>query len=134
MGGYCYRGVEYAACTERRHRESVSGTVSAIIDRHYIEEICAKVVSEFSPKRIVLFGSYAYGAPTPDSDVDLLVMLPFEGKSLWKSLEIPNRVDPHCPVDLLARRPDDVARRYDQGDPLIRDALDRGRIIYERGR
>ncbi|MFZ5449761.1 MAG: nucleotidyltransferase domain-containing protein [Thermodesulfobacteriota bacterium] len=43
------------------------------------------------PERIILFGSYAYGNPTPDSDVDILVVLPLEGKNLYKSLEIFNR-------------------------------------------
>jgi len=68
---------------------------------------------------VILFGSHAYGSPGPYSDVDLLVVLPFEGRNFWKSLEILNRVDPPFPVDLLARRPDDTARRYAEGDPLV---------------
>ncbi len=52
----------------------------------------------------------------------------------WKSLEIINRVNPPFAVDLLARRPDDTQRRYAQGDPLIREALDQGRVLYERSR
>jgi uncharacterized protein len=68
----------------------------------------------------------------PYSDVDLLVILPFEGRNFWKSLEILNRVDPPFPVDLSARRPDDMARRFAEGDPLIREALDRGKVLYER--
>ena len=43
-----------------------------------------------------------------------------------------NAVDPPFAVDLLARRREDTARRYDQGDPLIREALDRGCVLYER--
>ena len=70
--------------------------------------------------------------PMVSQDVDLLVVLPFEGTGFRKSLEILNRVDPDFSVDLLARRPDDTARRYSEGDPLIREALDRGRIMYER--
>lgn len=52
-------------------------------------------------------------------------MIPFAGRSFWKVLEILNPVDPPFPVDLLARRPEDVARGYAEGDPLIREALDR---------
>ena len=84
------------------------------------------------PDRVILFGSRAYGNPGPYSDVDLLVVLPFEGRNFWKSLEILNRVDPPFPVDLLARRQDDTARRYAEGDPLIREALDHGKVLYER--
>jgi len=99
-----------------------------------IRELTERIVREFSPERIVLFGSHANGNPRPDSDVDLLVILPFEGKSFRKSLEILNRVNPRFPVDLLARRPDDTARRYREGDPLIREALDHGQVLHERNR
>ena len=97
-----------------------------------ISRLSEKIVKEFQPDRVILFGSHAYGSPGPDSDVDLLVVLPFEGRNFWKSLEILNRVDPPFPVDLLARRPDDTARRYAEGDPLIREALDHGKVLYER--
>ncbi|HEY4983947.1 MAG TPA: nucleotidyltransferase domain-containing protein [Verrucomicrobiae bacterium] len=97
-----------------------------------IRELTERIVREFSPERVVLFGSYANGNPRPDSDVDLLVILPFEGKSFRKSLEILNRVNPRFAVDLLARRPEDTARRYREGDPLIREALDHGQVLHER--
>ena len=99
-----------------------------------IMELSERIVREFQPDRIILFGSHAYGTPADDSDVDLLVVLPFEGKGFYKSLEILNRVAPKFAVDLLARRPDDTARRYAEGDPLIREAMDRGKVLYERDR
>lgn len=89
-----------------------------------IQEFADRIVERFLPERIVLFGSYARGNPGPDSDVDVLVILPFDGKPFWKSLEVLNHANPDFPVDLLARRPDDTARRYALGDPLIREALD----------
>jgi len=97
-----------------------------------IQELSRRIAEEFQPDKIILFGSHAHGTPHEDSDVDLLVILPFEGKPLEKSLEILNRVDPRFPIDLLARRPDDSARRYAEFDPLIRDAFDHGVILYER--
>lgn len=97
-----------------------------------IQEVAGLIAEKFNPERIVLFGSYATGTAGPDSDVDLLVILPFEGKSFWKSLEIANLVDPPFAMDLLARRPDDTAKRYALGDPLIKEALDRGKVLYER--
>jgi predicted nucleotidyltransferase len=103
-----------------------------MVDEKSIFELSERIAKEFQPERIILFGSYAYGQPSPDSDVDLLVILPFEGRNLRKSLEILNRVAPEFSVDLLARRPDDTARRYAEGDPLIREVLDHGRVLYER--
>jgi predicted nucleotidyltransferase len=105
-----------------------------MVDEQSIRELCHRIVQEFQPERVILFGSYASGTPTPDSDVDLLVILPFEGKNFRKSLEILNRTNPQFPLDLLARRPDDTERRYREGDPLIREALDHGKVLYERHR
>jgi len=106
--------------------------VQRMVKLEEISRLSEKIVTEFQPDRVILFGSHAYGNAGPDSDVDLLVVLPFEGRNFWKSLEILNRVDPPFPVDLLARRPDDTARRYAEGDPLIREAMDHGKVLYER--
>ena len=103
-----------------------------MVNMEDISRLSEKIAREFRPERVILFGSHAQGNPRPDSDVDLLVFLPFEGRNFWKSLEILNRIDPPFSVDLLARRPDDTARRYAEGDPLIREALDHGKILYER--
>ncbi|MEK7677687.1 MAG: nucleotidyltransferase domain-containing protein [Verrucomicrobiota bacterium] len=105
-----------------------------MIAHDQIRALAERIVQEFQPDRIILFGSYAYGQPRSDSDIDLLVILPFEGKNFRKSLQILNRIKPPFPVDLLARRPDDSARRYVEGDPLIREAFDRGIVLHERKR
>ena len=105
-----------------------------MVDERAIAGLTERIVREFQPDRIILFGSYAHGEPRPDSDVDLLVILPFEGKGFRKSLEILNRVAPEFSVDLLARRPADTEQRYAEGDPFIREALDHGRVLYESHR
>ena len=96
--------------------------------------VARQIAAEFKPDKIILFGSYAYGNPSSDSDVDLLVVMPFEGKSFKASFEILKRIHPGFPVDILARRPDDTERRYREGDPLIREALNKGRVLYDRDR
>jgi predicted nucleotidyltransferase len=102
-----------------------------MISMQEIQDYALRIAEQFQPERIILFGSYAQGNPTPDSDVDLLVVMPFEGKQFYKSVEIMNRVHSSFPVDILTRRPEDTRRRYELGDPLIREALDKGRILYE---
>ena len=103
-----------------------------MVDSKEIRDLSDKIAREFNPDRIILFGSYASGENTGDSDVDILVILTFKGKGFHKSLEILNRVNPVFPIDLIVRRPDDTARRYKEGDPLIREAIDRGKVLYER--
>lgn len=86
---------------------------------------------EFGPERVLLFGSYARGTATADSDVDLLVILPFEGKAVQKSVEIRLKLRPHFPVDLLVRTPEQVRKRLDMGDEFMRQILDEGKVLYE---
>jgi predicted nucleotidyltransferase len=105
-----------------------------MVSMEQIAELGQRIAREFDPHRVILFGSHARGGSSADSDVDILVVLPFEGTGFRKSLDILNRLDVRFPIDLLARRPEDVAKRYEEGDPLIRDALDRGKVLYERGR
>ncbi len=95
-----------------------------------IRALGRKIAGEFHPQRIILFGSHARGAAREDSDIDLLVIASFEGTGFRQSLKILNRLDIRLPVDLIAYRPEDVERRYAEGDPLIRDALDHGEVLY----
>jgi len=97
-----------------------------------ILEVSERIAREFDPERIILFGSHAYGTPTEYSDVDILVIMPFEGHPFDKSMEILDSLDPSITVDLIVRHPQDVARRYKEHDPLIREAFDRGRVLHER--
>lgn len=105
-----------------------------MISQERIREVSEHIVREFAPERIILFGSYAYGSPNEGSDVDLLVVLPFEGKAYRKSAEIASAVHAGFPLDVLARRPDDIERRYLDADPLIREAINRGHVLYEQHR
>lgn len=96
-----------------------------------IEEVGRRIGRQFHPQRVVLFGSHARGAPTRDSDVDLLVVMPFEGGAVAKSVEVRLKVRFPFPVDLLVRTPEMVRRRLAMGDDFIRDILARGKVLYE---
>jgi uncharacterized protein len=103
-----------------------------MIGQDRIADLSARIARQHEPERIILFGSYAYGAPDDGSDVDLLVIMPFDGKPYRKAAEIIAGVHAGFPLDILAVRPTDVERRYREADPLIREAIDRGRVLYER--
>ena len=68
-----------------------------------IKSLSTRIAKEFQPERIILFGSYAYGKPTRNSDVDLLVIMPFRGSSARKAAEILTRLEPKFSVDILVR-------------------------------
>ena len=90
-----------------------------------------RIGREFHPERVVLFGSYARGTATPDSDVDLLVVVPFEGKAAHKSVEIRLKLRPPFPVDLVIRTPETVRERLAMDDGFMREILEEGKVLYE---
>lgn len=102
-----------------------------MISDRQIQNFCQEVVEKFYPDKIILFGSYAYGKPTLDSDVDLLVILPFEGVPAKKAVEILLAIDYHFPLDLLVRTPKEVQKRIEMGDFFIQEILQKGRVLYE---
>jgi len=102
-----------------------------MVDMKEIKDLTSQIAREFSPDRIILFGSYAYGQPSSDSDVDILVVLPFEGKPVRKAIEIRNKVNARVPLDLIVRTPGQLADRLSQNDWFIREIVERGHTLYE---
>ena len=96
-----------------------------------IQDLCDRIAREFHPERIILFGSYARGDADEDSDVDLLVIMPFEGLGARKAAEIMKRVRPGFPVDVVVRTPETVRERIRMGDFFLRDATDEGKILHD---
>jgi len=96
-----------------------------------IEVLSERIAHAFQPEKIILFGSYAYGHPSADSDIDLLVIMPFEGGQSEQAIRILNRLNVLVPIDLLVRTPEQVQARLALGDPFMREIFERGRVIYE---
>ena len=105
----------------------------AMIDRTRILEFAQAVAREFHPERIILFGSYAYGTPTEDSDVDLLVVMPHEGHPAYQAAEIELKVRAGFPLDLMVHSPARIRDRLATGDGFVKEILERGSSLYESG-
>jgi predicted nucleotidyltransferase len=99
--------------------------------RKYIKDLCEQIVRVANPEKIILFGSYAYGKPTEDSDIDLLVVMPVEGHPAYKAAEIRMKVKTPMALDLLVRTPEFVAERIKLGDMFMRQIAEHGKVIYE---
>ena len=93
-----------------------------------------RIVSELKPEKIILFGSYAYGNPTPDSDVDLLVIMKTRAREIDRYVAVSNLLYPRqFPVDILVKTPKEMeieARK--KGNFFMREILKKGKVLYER--
>ncbi len=105
-----------------------------MIQRRQIRKFADEIVRQFRPHKIVLFGSYAYGRPTADSDVDLLVIMDrtrYRGERM--SVRIRHAVPRDFPMDLLVRTPAEVGKRLRWGDCFMKEVLEKGEVLYETG-
>ena len=96
-----------------------------------IQNISEQIRREFAPQKIILFGSHSWGNPDIDSDVDLLVVLPFQGKPWRVAVDIRERITPGVPLDLLVRTPEQLQERLACHDTFITDIVTRGTVLYE---
>lgn len=98
-----------------------------------IEEMVQRIVERFHPQQVILFGSYARGQAGPDSDVDLLVVMPVAGSKREKSIEIALALhDIRVPKDIIVVTPDTVERQRDVIGTIVHPALKEGKVLYAK--
>jgi predicted nucleotidyltransferase len=107
------------------------GIVLAMISRADIQDFVDRVAQHFHPAAVILFGSYAYGRPTADSDVDLLVVMPHRGPSAKAATRIRLACPRDFPLDLIVRSPAELRRRLEKGDSFLRQVMNQGLVLHE---
>jgi predicted nucleotidyltransferase len=103
----------------------------ADIPMREIRRFARQVAERFQSEKIILFGSYAYGTPHEDSDVDILVIMPARNQ-IDQACRIDRVLDPPFPLDLIVRTPKNMAWRLKQGDSFLREIVAKGKVLYER--
>lgn len=115
----------------RKFREWDESFKSSARRMTYIRKLCKRIVEAYRPEKIILFGSHAYGKPTPTSDVDLLVVMDYEEPPLGQSYKMKRELGLVTPLDLLVRTPKEVLWRLEDGDMFMLDIFCRGKVMYE---
>jgi predicted nucleotidyltransferase len=95
-----------------------------------IQKFAADVAREFLPEKVILFGSYATGNAGPESDVDLLVVMPGDISGVRVAAEIITRLKPRLPVELIVRSSRQLRERLAQNDFFLRDIMATGKELY----
>lgn len=97
----------------------------------FLREIAQRVVRSFRPKNIILFGSYAYGKPTPDSDLDLLIVMESRDRPAERVRKVSDLFDPRpLPMDFVVLTPGEVRHRLNSFDPFLEEIFAKGQVLY----
>jgi len=112
--------------------QEAAGMTEEKIDR-IIREMVQRIVEGFHPELIVLFGSHARGDAGPDSDVDLLVVMPVNGSKRDLTIEIRKALAGiGLAKDVVVATPEELARYRDLVGTIIYPAIHEGTVLYER--
>src|SRR5947207_13449428 len=96
-----------------------------------IRSVTRQIVHQCHPQKVILFGSYAYGQPTEDSDVDVLVIMETEGNPLYTAAHISAAVDHPFPLDILVIQPSDLAFALQEKNIFETEVRKKGVTLYE---
>ncbi|MBI3537374.1 MAG: nucleotidyltransferase domain-containing protein [Chloroflexi bacterium] len=94
-----------------------------------------RIANALHPEKIILFGSHAYGTPTYDSDVDLLVIWDTDASRRERHWTVAQHLIPRVfALDLLVRTPTEIQSAMAKGDFFIDEIVTKGKVLYERSR
>lgn len=105
------------------------------VTKKLLMKITNRIVENFHPEKVVLFGSHAYGKPTVESDVDLLIIMKSDERPAKRSAKVMSVCRPrHLGMDVIVITPEELERRLTGFDPLLEEALSKGKVLYESPR
>jgi len=104
------------------------------ISKELLQEITRRLVTEFQPEQIILFGSHAWGTPDEDSDVDLLVIVPeSDEKPVQRAVRAYRSLRGLLvPMDILVKARAEVERFQHVYASLECEIIERGKVLYGR--
>lgn len=98
-----------------------------------IRQAVDRIATRFHPDKIILYGSQARGQGGPDSDVDLLVVMPINGSKRQQAVQMDLALEGiPIPIDLIVVTPDEVEKYRNVLGTIIREAMQEGKVLYER--
>lgn len=98
-----------------------------------ISEIIHKIASGYNPDKIILFGSYANGSASVDSDIDIFVIKSSELPRPQRAMQLRKMLyGSLIPMDLIVYTPDEVEKEKDVEYSFVHEVLNSGKTLYER--
>lgn len=101
---------------------------------NYLDDIVSNLKANYSPEKIILFGSYSDGTFTEDSDIDLLIVKKTKKHPIWRRVEARKASRAKIPMDILVYTPDELKKLLRDKSFFIMEIIEKGKVLYERTR
>ena len=98
-----------------------------------IHRVIQQIVEQFHPQKVILFGSYAYGKPTEDSDVDLLVVMETDEPPIHAAAKIAAAIEHPFPLDIMVRTPSEFRASLQRKGIFATEVTTKGVVLHEAG-
>jgi predicted nucleotidyltransferase len=118
--------------TKRRNGSPDTITYSEAT-RSALQRILLKLIAGYSPEKVILFGSQAYGTPERDSDIDLLIIKETNDHFIDRWVEVQRILvgtHPGLAVDTFVLTPLELTNRLAIGDQFLSEILENGEVLY----
>ncbi len=101
------------------------------VNKALLCEIVSRLTATLKPLKIILFGSYAYGQPNKDSDLDLLVVIDTKERGVRRYAMLSKLLEPRkVPIDILVKTPGELEVQLAGFNPFLKEILQRGKVLY----
>jgi len=97
-----------------------------------IDDVARQIVEKFHPIKVILFGSYAYGTPRRESDVDLLVVMETDIREVQQEILILKNIEHRFGLDILVKTPKVFNEGIKAGDSFLKEIVQKGKVLYEQ--
>ncbi|MEW6096957.1 MAG: nucleotidyltransferase domain-containing protein [bacterium] len=117
-----------------KSRNSVVKITNIKLEKNILQEIIIRIIEHFTPEKIILFGSYGYGKPTIDSDIDLLIIKEDIKSKRSESVKIRRILRGFkMPFDIIVTTPREFEFYSKEWvNSVFAEAKKKGVVIYER--
>jgi len=103
------------------------------VDASLLKEITRRIVAKVKPLKVILFGSYAYGKPNKDSDLDLFIIKNTKLPASKRYALVSSALNPRIMgMDFIVRTPKEIENRLSGFDPFLEEVLSKGKVLYEK--
>ncbi len=103
-----------------------------MVTQNQINEITKRIVENSQPEKVILFGSYAKGNPTENSDLDLLIVKDSKIPRYKRGREIRKHLRGlKIPIDLIVYTNDEIQKWRNVKTAFITTVMESGRVLYE---